>query len=191
MIVFVSGGARSGKSHYAEGLAVQIADGRSIGYIATGEAMDAEFHARIRHHQARRGPAFHTIEESIEIDRAVGASLTAHPVILLECITTWLGNVFHHGLIAAGVSAQAATEAQTFATIEQAAHDCIVRLIAQAQCQLETTLIVVSNEIGLGLVPPDAMSRAYRDMHGRVNRLLAEAANEAWFIIAGLPLRLK
>lgn len=191
MIVFISGGARSGKSHYAEELALQRSNEQGIAYVATGQAMDVEFRQRIRHHQARRSPAFHTYEEAIEIDRAVAAAIENHSVVLLECITTWLGNVFHHGLMAAGEAATAASEAETFAQIENSAHDCIARLIAQAQACPDACIIIVSNEIGLGLVPPDAMSRAYRDMHGRINRQLATVSGEAWLIVSGLPVRLR
>jgi len=173
-LLLVTGGARSGKSSYAERRALELAVG-PCAYIATGEAVDDEFSARIERHRAGRDSRFVTFEEPLHIERALTMALKEHQVVVLECITTWLGNVFHHQQ----------KKPEPFAM------ERISAFLEQVRGSPDATILVVSNEIGMGLVPADAASRAFRDMHGRINRVLAEVSTEAWLIVSGLPLCLK
>lgn len=179
-LIFITGGARSGKSSYAERIALlacgENAPSGAIGYVATAVAMDDEFKERIAIHRQRRNEAFQTYEEPLMIDRAVENALARHPIVILECLTVWLGNVF--------VRPSSPESAEPFAM------ERIDRLLAALPAS-PSTLLVISNEVGLGIVPADAMSRRYRDAHGRINQRLAAAANEAWFVVSGIPMRLK
>lgn len=184
-LCFISGGARSGKSTFAEAKALGLTDERGrtkAAYLATGVAMDREFALRIAHHRAQRDPRFNTVEESLDLvaglRRAVEACGPGNrlPVALLECVSTWLGNVFHE---------LPEAEREPFALAQA---DGLLSLI---EGPVAVTLIVVTNEIGMGIVPVDAYTRQYRDIHGRVNHRLAAASDEAWLLMSGLPLRLK
>jgi adenosylcobinamide kinase/adenosylcobinamide-phosphate guanylyltransferase len=178
--IFITGGARSGKSSYAERSARLIcgenAQVGAIGYVATAVAMDDEFKERIATHRQRRNDVFQTYEEPLMIDRATENALARHPVVVLECLTVWLGNVFMRPF--------PPEDAEPFAM------ERIDRLLA-ALPLTPSTLLVISNEVGLGIVPGDAMSRRYRDVHGRINQRIAAAAHEAWFVVSGIPMRLK
>lgn len=203
-LILVTGGARSGKSTYAERLAREAAKRhpvpRPAAYIATGMAIDSEFEERIAHHKARRGGDFVSHEEPYAIDTVVDRAFKAHDVVLLECMTTWLGNMFFrpssddavntavNALIrAAGKSPSVPSDpiAMLNAPVLSAQP---VTMLAEASGRV---LIIVSNELGLGIVPADAESRRYRDMHGRMNQMIAAAADIAVFVASGIPVRLK
>jgi adenosylcobinamide kinase/adenosylcobinamide-phosphate guanylyltransferase len=178
-LTFITGGARSGKSSFAETAILARAGAEGIGglaYLATGVAMDAEFAGRIDHHRSSRSPRFHTFEESLYLSGVLETCLAVSPLVLLECVSTWLGNIFHHF---------PEDEREAFALAET--DSLLVRLARLPRARL----YVVTNEVGLGIVPADASTRQYRDVHGRINRRLAEAADEAWLIVSGLPLRLR
>jgi adenosylcobinamide kinase/adenosylcobinamide-phosphate guanylyltransferase len=163
----VLGGARSGKSRYAE-QAIEAATGGGL-YLATGTAGDAEMAARIAQHKARRGPAWTTIEEPIEIARRIEAEARPDRPILVDCLTLWLSNLMHAGR---GIDAE--TE----------------RLMA-ALAAARGPVVLVANEVGLGIVPESALGRAFRDHAGRLNQRVAAAAERVVFMAAGLPMPLK
>jgi adenosylcobinamide kinase/adenosylcobinamide-phosphate guanylyltransferase len=176
----VLGGARSGKSAYAERLAAQ--SGREAVYIATAGNGDGEMAARIALHRSQRPPHWHTIEEPIQLANAIAQSDSAGRVILVDCLTIWLSNLlFSDGRIYPEVGnvelPPVLLEQRTalLATIESCSAD----------------LIFVSNEVGMGIVPMGAISRAYVDEAGRLNQAVAAACDRAVFIAAGLPLVLK
>ncbi|MBN8218915.1 MAG: bifunctional adenosylcobinamide kinase/adenosylcobinamide-phosphate guanylyltransferase [Spirochaetes bacterium] len=177
-LIFITGGARSGKSRFAERTAETLAEAKSsrIGYVATAVAMDEEFTERIRIHRERRSGVYETFEEPVAIDRAAEAALATHPVVLLECLTVWLGNVF--------------VRPGPLDSHEGFAMECLERLLEKTAASA-STLLLISNEVGLGIVPADPLSRAYRDAHGRINQRVAAAAQEAHFVVSGIPLRLK
>jgi len=176
-LVFVTGGARSGKSRFAEKKILElIHPGESVSFIATGEAMDDDFRKRIEIHRKNRDPRFKTTEESINLASALEQSFSAGHAAVLECITTWLGNIFFK---------LPQTERESFALSEL---DVVFSLL---EARRENILFIVSNELGLGLVPPDTENRSYRDIHGRLNQRIAGRADEAYFIISGIPMRLK
>jgi adenosylcobinamide kinase/adenosylcobinamide-phosphate guanylyltransferase len=167
--LFVLGGARSGKSRYAQGRAEAHAG--PLAYVATGQAFDEEMRQRIARHRDERGPRWTTLEEPLDlaaaIDRAGASGETG--AILVDCLTLWLSNLM--------------LAERDLATPVAA----LVAAIGRCRCPL----ILVSNEVGLSIVPENALARAFRDEAGRLNQTVATAADEVQFVAAGLPLRLK
>ncbi|WP_425148076.1 bifunctional adenosylcobinamide kinase/adenosylcobinamide-phosphate guanylyltransferase [Deinococcus sp.] len=169
MLIYVTGGARSGKSRFAEERARQLG-GDAVTYLATAQPLDAEMQARIERHRADRPPRWITVEEPLELERAVQAAPT--PVVLLDCLSLWVSNLLLRG----------DSEAQML----KAAGDLLA-----TQRRRGGTLIAVSNEVGLGIVPDNALARQYRDALGRVNQAAAAAADEAYLLVSGLEVKLK
>ncbi|HEY6874069.1 MAG TPA: bifunctional adenosylcobinamide kinase/adenosylcobinamide-phosphate guanylyltransferase [Geobacteraceae bacterium] len=167
--IFITGGARSGKSRLAEKLAAGY--GAPLGYIATGRAGDAEMAQRIDRHRARRGPAWRTIEEPLDLAGALGENQEGCAALLVDCVTLWLTNL----LLKQG-------DAAALAEVEG-----LIRLFPG----LKTPLILVSNEVGMGIVPENGLARTFRDLAGEANELLARAADEVYVMFSGLPLKLK
>lgn len=163
----VLGGARSGKSRYAEGLA-DGHEGAKI-YVASAEGGDAEMRARIASHRERRGAGWTTIEAPLDAVGAIAGADGPDTFILFDCVTLWVSN-----LMAAGGDVEAE----------------VARLAALLP-DIAGRLVIVSNEVGFGIVPDNALARAFRDEAGRANQMLAQAAGEVVFMLAGLPMRLK
>ena len=165
--LLVLGGARSGKSAYAQSLAETYGSERL--YLATAEAGDEEMAARIARHRGDRGQGWATLEEPFEIARALGAEARPGRVVVVDCLTLWLSN-----LMLAGREPGAA-----------------VAGLARAIGALAGPAILVSNEVGMGIVPDHKLGREFRDWQGRANREIARACDAAVFIAAGLPVQLK
>jgi adenosylcobinamide kinase/adenosylcobinamide-phosphate guanylyltransferase len=163
--ILILGGARSGKTRRA--LAVADAFAERV-YIATGEALDAEMADRIARHRRERGEGWTTMETPLDLPTAV-AALPDGAAGVVDCLTLWLSNLMGAGR-----------------DVESAA-DELLRAIRTCPA----TLIIVSNEVGLGLVPETPLGRAFRDAQGRLNQAVAAAVAEVEFVAAGLPLRLK
>ncbi|MGF6242450.1 adenosylcobinamide kinase/adenosylcobinamide-phosphate guanylyltransferase [Paraburkholderia sp. GAS38] len=173
-LTFVLGGARSGKSLHAEQLASDSA--RPVTYIATARrADDAEFAARIAHHRARRPAHWQLIEASVDLAGAVAQADAPGHCILIDCLTLWLANL----LCPPDCAAASDDYLARFAAFEAA-------LGAAAG-----KIIVVSNEIGLGVVPLGAATRLYVDELGRLNQRIAALSTQVTMMVAGLPLALK
>ncbi len=172
-ITLILGGARSGKSTYAEELARELG-GDDVLYIATAEALDQEMADRIAQHRAQRPAAWRTLETPLHPGRALLAQRPSEKVILLDCMTLLSSNI----LLAHPDDAETRLQQEIEALLE-------------AVKTLDAHLIIVSNEVGLGLAPDNALGRAYRDLLGRANQTLARAADEVIFMVAGLPLRIK
>ncbi|QXE86276.1 bifunctional adenosylcobinamide kinase/adenosylcobinamide-phosphate guanylyltransferase [Geomonas nitrogeniifigens] len=170
-VVLVTGGARSGKSRFAEGLAEKYAPLR--GYLATGEAGDAEMTQRIARHQGRRGPEWQTVEEPLRVAEAIRAHEARFNVMLLDCVTLWISNLLFR---CPGGAAEALAQVVSF---------------AGGFGSLTTPLVIVTNEVGMGIVPEHLLSRSFRDLAGEANEIIAAAADEVYVTISGLPLRLK
>ena len=166
-VTLVLGGARSGKSRHAEGLARRH-KGRLI-YIATAEITDDEMRQRIERHREDRGAKWATVEAPLDLVSALHKADHASAFILVECITVWINNLIYHGR-------DAGSE---------------VKYLCAALSGLRGQIVIVANEVGLGIVPDNALARAFRDEAGRANQALAEAADEVLFIAAGLPMTLK
>lgn len=165
--LLVLGGARSGKSRYAQERAEAL-EGELV-YVATAQAFDEEMRERIALHRADRGSRWSTIEAPLELADAITASSTPQTVVVVDCLTLWASN-----LILAESDISAATER-------------LLRAIAGAQ----GTIILVANEVGLGIVPDNALARRFRDVAGKINQGVAAAVGEAVLVVAGLPLWLK
>jgi len=168
--IFITGGARSGKSRLAEELALGY--GAPLGYIATGRAGDPEMAERIARHRARRGAAWLTVEEELDLAGAITARDGAVNALLVDCVTLWLTNLLlHHGDAAPALGEVAA----------------LIALMPR----LSTPLILVSNEVGMGIVPDNRLARTFRDLAGEANEMLARAADEVYVMFSGMPLKIK
>lgn len=175
-LILILGGVRSGKSSHAEKLAAQL--GRRVLYIATAEAKDEEMAQRIMVHRLARPGHWQTLEAPREVGAAL-ATLEADPeVLLLDCLTLLVSNI----VLALETEPQAIIEAAVQAEVEA---------IVAASVRIGIPLIVVSNEVGLGLVPPYPLGRLYRDVLGWANQYLANLADHVFFMVAGLPLVIK
>lgn len=168
-VVLALGGARSGKSSFAQRLAEQRFK-RPL-YVATADPGDAEMAERIRLHRAGRGEQWACAEEPVEIARILVEPPAGRDGILVDCLTLWLSNV----MLRLG---------------EAAAADRIKELVSAARTR-HAGMIFVSNEVGMGIVPDSALGRAFRDQAGRMNQALAQEADAVVLLVAGLPLALK
>lgn len=177
-LLFVTGGARCGKSRFAEGLA--LASGRPVTYLATMEALDDEVRARIARHRAERPGAWTTIEAPLVIIESARAA-APDDCVLLDCLSLWVSN----RLLALGDGA----DGDALDTLERALEAEIDALHAIAHARLGD-VIVVTNEVGSGLVPEHALGRAYRDLLGRVNQRASALADRAWLLVSGRALPL-
>jgi adenosylcobinamide kinase / adenosylcobinamide-phosphate guanylyltransferase len=166
-VTLVLGGARSGKSRYAEKLVEGAASGGT--YCATAEAGDAEMAHRIATHRARRGPFWDTVETPLALAPVIASETTSERPLLIDCLTLWLSN-----LLLAGKSVDE----------ETAALSAALRLAAGP-------VVVVANEVGMGLVPETPLGRRFRDAAGCLNQEVAALADRVVFVAAGLPLMLK
>lgn len=164
-VSLVLGGARSGKSARALVLAAEAPHV----FIATAEALDEEMRARILRHKAERGPDWGLVEAPLELAGAIRANAGEGVTLLADCLTLWLSNLMHH---------DRDVEAETAALLA-------------ALGAAPGRVVLVSNEVGMGLAPVNALGRAFRDAQGRLNQRLAAAADHVEFVAAGLPLTLK
>ncbi|MBL1234336.1 MAG: bifunctional adenosylcobinamide kinase/adenosylcobinamide-phosphate guanylyltransferase [Rhodobiaceae bacterium] len=163
----ILGGARSGKSRYGEQL-VERASGHHI-YIATAQAWDGEMHDRIAHHQNRRGDTWTLIEEPLALADILRTKISENQIVLVDCLTLWLSNLM-------GAEKN----------IETSVDDLI-----DAVRTCKGQVVFISNEVGQGIVPDNAMARLFRDEAGRMHQRLAEVCDAAIMVVAGLPLILK
>ena len=165
MIELVIGGARSGKSAHAEARA--RTSGLKVTYLATGEARDAEMGARITHHRARRPAGWRTVEEPLLLAAALRRAAAPDTCLLVDCLTLWLANVLF------------------------AERDDEVAKLLETLPELPGRIILVSNEVGWGIVPENALARRFRDEQGRLNQRVAALADRVTLVAAGLALPLK
>ncbi|PHZ85651.1 bifunctional adenosylcobinamide kinase/adenosylcobinamide-phosphate guanylyltransferase [Paremcibacter congregatus] len=166
-ITLVIGGARSGKSSFAERLAED--SGKKLYYIATAEAHDAEMAARIADHQKRREDRWITIQEPLDLARVVSETAATDRVILVDCLTLWLSNIMCRD-----------------GDVEAYCEDLLAALK-----NIKGPVIFVANEVGLGIVPENKMARDFRDDAGRLNQAVARLAHDVHFMAAGLSLCMK
>ncbi|MEM9375654.1 MAG: bifunctional adenosylcobinamide kinase/adenosylcobinamide-phosphate guanylyltransferase [Pseudomonadota bacterium] len=164
---FILGGARSGKSRRALALAEEIGPNRL--FLATAEASDEEMASRIARHQEERGDGWSTMETPLDLVPALAGIDPAFDVCLVDCLTVWLSNLMHYER-----------------EVASATRDLCVQL-----AKMPIPIVLVSNEIGLGLVPETPLGRRFRDAQGRLNQEVARHCHRVEFIAAGLPLRLK
>ena len=170
-LTLVLGGARAGKSTYAQQLAAR---GERVLFVATAEAGDGEMETRIAGHRESRPAEWDTLEEPLDLVGALSPVADRYDTILLDCLTLWVSNLLLQG-------------SETKPTDIPAE---VRRLLAACE-EGSASWIVVSNEVGLGVAPPTELGRRYADELGRVNQIVAAAADDAYFMAAGLPLNLK
>lgn len=168
-IILVLGGASSGKSEFA----LQVAGSRGPrACVATGQGLDDEMVERIARHQATRSRDWETVDEPLEVEAWFEKRGSAYRMILFDCVTLWLSNLVGMGLGESVILVRAAT-------------------LLENMRDAGARVVIVSNELGCGLVPAEPSVRAFRDLSGRVNQCLAAGADEAYLVVSGLPLRLK
>ena len=182
-LVLILGGARSGKSAYAERLAGELAGDGGVLYVATAQALDDEMADRIARHRAARPAAWRTLEEPLNVGPAIEATGAGAAVVVVDCVTLWISNL----LLASGAEGMGPAEADR---VDASARAAVDHLLAAHRSGTACTLLV-SNEVDMGLVPPYPLGRLYRDVLGWVNTQIAAAADEVLLMVAGLPLRIK
>jgi adenosylcobinamide kinase/adenosylcobinamide-phosphate guanylyltransferase len=168
-VTLLTGGARSGKSTHALTLAAPYA---RRAFIATAEAFDDELRRRIERHREERGSGYVTVEEPLDVAGALRGLRGKADVAVVDCLTVWLGNLMHHR----------GADREEYAEIDE-----VLRMLADPPCDL----VLVSNEVGMGIIPGDALTRRYRDLLGLLNRRVAAEADEVYLLVSGLPLRIK
>ncbi len=169
-LYFITGGARSGKSSFAEGLAEGLKGRRA--YLATAQAVDAEMVSRIEQHRSRRGAEWDTYEEPLALAELLPKLGAKYDVVLIDCLTLWLSNVMEHS----------DGDEEVRRKMDELLH---------ALRGFGGACIVVSNEVGLGIVPENPVARRFRDLAGVMNQKVAKIADEAYLIASGIPMRLK
>lgn len=169
MIVLIGGGSRSGKSRYA--LEYALRSGEPCAFLATAEARDEEMRDRIKRHKQDRPGAFTTIEEPLELDLALSSACEKYKSIVVDCLTLWLSNLM----------------------LARPARDIPRELasVLHVGATATATVVLVTNEVGCGIVPENELSRRFRDLAGDMNQRSAQAAAEVYWMIFGQPLRVK
>ncbi len=165
-LILVTGGARAGKSAFAQEWAHALGDGM-VSFIATAQPLDEEMRQRIAQHRAERPPSWETLEEPLEVPYTL--SLAQGRVVLLDCLTLWVSNLMLAGR-------------EVLPEVEN---------LLAARAETGKTLLVVTNEVGMGIVPDNALARRYRDLLGAANRRIAEEADVVYLLVSGIPLKLK
>ena len=168
-IVLIGGGARGGKSRFALDYAEK--KGRSLGFVATCEARDDEMRARIERHQRERGSHWTTVEEPLDLTGSLAREASRFDLLLVDCLTLWLSNV----LLDPG-------------------RDTQMELRGLAQCLKNwrgPSLVLITNEVGLSIVPENTLAREFRDLAGEMNQAVAAAADEVYWMVFGIPMTVK
>ncbi len=180
--ILILGGARSGKSRFAEQLATGI--GERVLFVATAEPLDEEMHLRIERHKKDRPKTWRTVEVPTSVAKAIGEYVEGVDVVILDCLSLLLANLISltHDSVELEQGNYDAVEKEMSAELEG--------LVTLAE-DLPFQLIIVSNELGMGLVPVSPVGRAYRDLLGRANQFIARHADRVYLVVAGIPLELK
>jgi adenosylcobinamide kinase/adenosylcobinamide-phosphate guanylyltransferase len=173
-ITLLLGGARSGKSYYAQQLAIEL--GGKVLFVATGQALDEEMQARIAEHKKDRPKNWRTLEIPTGIGKGIEKQIGDAEVVLIDCLTLLISNLL------GDEPGYAEAEKRVIAEINE--------LIAVMD-RLDASFVIVSNEVGMGLVPDNKLGRIYRDLLGKANQLLASRATEVYLMVACLPVQLK
>jgi adenosylcobinamide kinase / adenosylcobinamide-phosphate guanylyltransferase len=179
--ILIVGGARSGKSRFAQELARET--GVPVLFVATAEAGDSEMRQRIEEHRKQRPPDWHTLEATCHLGNRIEQEVGNTQIVIVDCITLLVNNVFNqHTEQALEQIAESVLEEQVTAEIDE---------LVECMKTVDASFIIVSNEVGLGLVPDNRVGRLYRDLLGKANQMLAQYAGEVYLMAAGLPIRIK
>jgi len=173
-IILLLGGARSGKSNFAQELAAKL--GRKVLFAATGEPLDDEMQARIEEHKKSRPRHWRTVEASRYLGKALKEQLSDADLVLIDCLTLLVANLLGDD------TDYAKAEKKIMAEIKE---------LVSTMNASRASFVIVSNEVGLGLVPDNKLGRIYRDLLGKTNQLIAQHATEVYFLAAGIPLKIK
>ncbi len=178
-LIFLLGGARSGKSYYAEQWAKE--QGRQVLFVATAQAFDDDMRERIAHHQASRPVNWRTLEAPLQTAALIREALQPenHDTVLLDCITLLTSNILLQ------LPEDTIQEDVNGAVLQEI--DALIELVQQTHA----TWLLVSNEVGMGVVPPTRLGRQFRDVLGRANQRIAQSADEVWLLVAGIAWKLK
>ena len=180
--VFISGGARSGKSRFAQELAA--GSGEKVLFVATAEALDADMQMRIASHQSQRPESWRILEASTDVAGAIESEAGDCEIILLDCLTLLVSNVFFG-------------DERGFSDTEIDVNEAESRVLGEVQAIIDlmgkssVLFIIISNEVGLGIVPENRAARIYRDLLGKANQLVASHADEVYFMVSGIPAKIK
>jgi adenosylcobinamide kinase/adenosylcobinamide-phosphate guanylyltransferase len=194
-IVFITGGARSGKSSFAVAEASRINGKKAC--IATAEALDEEMRQRIENHRRQRGDEWVTYEEPIKIANVIKKIEGEYSVIVIDCLTLWLSNIMHSGLeitdainTLIDVLNEKNPPSPPFSKGGLGGFSGEIES-ERAGASHAPTLFVVSNEVGMGIVPENEMARKFRDMAGILNQKMAEVSDRVYMVVAGIPIKIK
>jgi len=171
MIVFVTGGARSGKSNFAQDMAEKI-EGKRL-FLATAQAFDEEMRLRIEKHREQRGDRWDTLEEPVHLGKALKPVRDSYNIIIVDCLTVWMSNLL-----------------MKYSDQGEKLLEIIDDFFLSIK-EIDGTLIVVSNEVGMGIVPDNKLARDYRDQLGFLNQRMARRADEVYALLSGIPVRIK
>ena len=184
-LVLITGGARSGKSTFAEKIAGE--SGRSVVMVATALASDDDMRERITRHKAARPASWRTVEEPVHLAQAVQHAASLADVVIVDCITTWLGN-WLFARQGENIDDAAILHTHECAAVLQAIDELLAVI---AVLPVNKAVLIVTNEVGLGIVPAYALGRVYRDMLGIVNQRLARRATHVYLLVAGIGIDVK
>jgi len=184
-IVFITGGARSGKSRFALKEASRIS-GKKV-YLATAEAIDKEMRQRIEDHKRQRGDDWVTYEEPLKIAELVEEIKCRYTVILIDCLTLWLSNLLIKTDNPGYRTQTIETEIERFLDVLKCFKDSPVCELGPEPC----SLFIISNEVGMGIVPENELARRFRDMAGLLNQKVSEVSDEVYMLVAGIPIKVK
>lgn len=173
MVILITGGSRSGKSSFALTLAGKRPGPRT--YLATAQASDDEMRQRIAAHRRARTPEWGLVEEPVHVPAALAAALREAPTVVLDCVTIWMSNL----LLADDLFDERGAEARA------------EELLQGARSVPASAVIVVTNEVGSGVVPETVLGRRFRDCAGRANEVIARGADVVYLMVSGIPLRIK
>ncbi len=184
-VTFVLGGARSGKSRFARDRAAKLAARKELQvvYLATATVEDEEMKLRVARHRLSRPSDWRTVEEPRQVSKALESCAEAG-IIIVDCLTLFVANLLHE--LGADKS-EAAADIQSFEARVSAE---IVAILKQCR-RIDAQVLLISNEVGMAVVPPTPLGRLFRDIAGRVNQVVAEEADEVFFLVAGLARKLK
>ena len=170
-LILITGGARSGKSRFAQKLADAM-EGRKV-FLATAEALDEEMKSRIEIHKEERPSEWDTIEETKHLSKALMTCNGKFDVILIDCLTLWISNLLANDTV---------DESQILEEVKHFISGCR---------RIKSTVILVANEVGLGIVPANRLARMFRDVAGKVNQEIAAVADDVYLVVSGISLKLK
>ena len=179
--ILVTGGARSGKSHFAQQLALESDE--SVLFVATAEAGDEEMRQRIEEHRQQRPTAWRTLETPTHVGNQIPKVIAEAKTVIIDCITLLISNILsRYSEHIDKVTDALRLEKEVVAEISE---------LIRCMDQMQASFIIVTNEVGLGLVPANEIGRLYRDLLGKANQMLARRADEVYLMVAGIPLLIK